>query len=159
MNGAGARTNFRLLRLDMQMQSREKLPIRSAVKNLCRRGRVDSSPTKYNIKRRTHIIPDLIHLPLLPLSLLYWFFIKIKNGHQIKVLPPCFHFQAERSWSNPFNDFSIAVGTVILSYACLLGSTIEKTANEAIFPHGVDDTVQWPWEVMSYGGLALKLFV
>jgi hypothetical protein len=47
-----------------------------------------------------------------------------------------------RDESNPFNDFSIAVGTVILSYACLLGSTIEKTANEAIFPHGVDDTVQ-----------------
>jgi hypothetical protein len=53
------------------------------------------------------------------------------------------YFQEEaRDESNPFNDFSIAVGTVILSYACLLGSTIEKTANEAIFPHGVDDTVQ-----------------
>lgn len=70
------------------------------------------------------------------------------------------YFQEEaRDESNPFNDFSIAVGTVILSYACLLGSTIEKTANEAIFPHGVDDTVQWTWEVMNYGGLALKLFV
>jgi hypothetical protein len=51
------------------------------------------------------------------------------------------YFQQEaRDESNPFNDFSIAVGTVILSYACLLGSTIERTANEAIFPHGVDDT-------------------